>query len=30
MLDGFVDQVTAENLIHAKISKMRTNKNIKH
>jgi|TARA_B110001450_G_scaffold255747_1_gene284101 hypothetical protein len=30
MLDGFVDQVTAENLINAKLSKRRTNKNIKH
>ena len=30
MLDGFVDQVTAENLINAKLSKKRTNKNIKH
>jgi hypothetical protein len=30
MLDGFVDQVTAKNLINAKISKRRTSKNIKH
>jgi hypothetical protein len=30
MLDGFVDQATAEKLINANLSKKRTNKNIKH